>query len=56
MAMTLRVEDRLQGARNFTTWKERFTRILDVTDVLEHVNDKATTPIDATLLGSWKKG
>jgi hypothetical protein len=56
MAMTLRVEDRLQGAQNFPTWKERVTRILDVNDVLEHIDDKATTPTNASLLGSWKKG
>jgi hypothetical protein len=36
MALTLRVEDRLQGAQNFPTWKERVTRISDVNDVLEH--------------------
>jgi hypothetical protein len=40
MAMTLRVEDRLQGAQNFPTWKERVTRILDVNDVLEHIEIK----------------
>ena len=32
MAMQLRVEDRLQGAQNFPTWKERITSILDVSD------------------------
>ena len=29
---------------------------MDVNDVLEHVDDKATTPTDATFLGAWKKG
>jgi hypothetical protein len=29
---------------------------LDVNDVLEHVDDKTTAPIDATLSGAWKKG
>jgi hypothetical protein len=56
MAMTLRMEDRLQGAQNFATWKERVTMILDVNDVLEHVDNNATTPTDATLLVAWKKG
>jgi hypothetical protein len=56
MAMTLRVEDKLQGAQNFATWKERVTRILDVNNVLEHIDDKAAAPMDAALLGAWKKG
>jgi hypothetical protein len=51
-----RVEDRLQGAQNFPTWKEKITKILDVNDVLEHVDDKATTPMNVALLGVWKKG
>jgi hypothetical protein len=56
MAMTLRMEDRLQGAQNFATWKERVTMILDVNDVLDHVDSKAVAPTDATLLVAWKKG
>jgi hypothetical protein len=56
MAMTLRMEDRLQGAQNFVTWKERVTMVLDVNDVLDHVDDKATTPTDAAALVTWKKG
>ena len=38
MAMQLRVEDRLQGAQKFPTWKERITRILDVSDAEEHID------------------
>jgi hypothetical protein len=30
--------------------------ILDVNDVLEHVDNDATTPTNATLLVVWKKG
>jgi hypothetical protein len=56
MAMTLRMEDRLQGAQNFVTWKERVTMILDVNVVLDHVDDKAATPTDAAALVTWKKG
>ena len=40
MVMQLKVEDRLQGAQNFPTWKERITRILDVNDVEEHIDSK----------------
>jgi hypothetical protein len=56
MAMTLRMEDRLQGAQNFVTWKERVTMVLDVNDVLDHVDDKVAAPIDAVALVTWKKG
>jgi hypothetical protein len=56
MAMILRVEDRLQGAQNYPTSKERMTMILEVNDVSEHVSDKATTPTGATELVIWKKG
>ena len=50
------MEDRLQGAQNFATWKERVTMILDVNDVLDHVDDKAAAPTDAALFVAWKKG
>jgi hypothetical protein len=30
--------------------------ILDVNDVLDHVDDKATTPMDVAALVIWKKG
>jgi hypothetical protein len=50
------MEDRLQGAQNFAIWKEGVIMILDVNDVLEHVDDKASAPTDATLLVVWKKG
>jgi hypothetical protein len=56
MAMSLRVEDRLQGAQNYPTWKERMTMVLDVNDVLEHTPEIAVAPTDATQLAIWKKG
>ena len=46
MAVQLRVEDRLQGAQNFPTWKERITRILDVSDAEEHIESTKVTPIE----------
>jgi hypothetical protein len=55
MAMSLRVEDRLQGAQNYPTWKERMTMVLDVNDVLEHTPETATAPTDAAQLAIWKK-
>ena len=51
----MRVEDRLQGAQNFPTWKERITRILDVSDVEEHIESMKVAPIDQEDLASWKK-
>ena len=55
MAVQLRVEDRLQGAQNFPTWKERNTRILDVSDAEEHIDSTKVAPIDSIDLAAWKK-
>jgi hypothetical protein len=33
----MRVEDRLEGSRNFRSWKHRLHMILDENDLLEHV-------------------
>ena len=55
MAVQLRVEDRLQGTQNFPTWKERITRILDDSDVEEHVDSTKVAPIDLLYLIAWKK-
>ena len=52
MAVQLRVEDRLQGAQNFPTWKERITRILDVSDAEEHIESMKVAPIDPTDLAA----
>jgi hypothetical protein len=37
MATGMRVEDRLEGSRNFRSWKHRLQMILDKNDLLEHV-------------------
>ena len=55
MAVQLRVEDRLQGAQNFPTWKERITRILDASDAEEHIDSTKVAPTDPTDLAAWKK-
>ena len=44
MVVQLRVEDRLQGAQKFPTWKERIARILDVSDAKEHIDSKKFAP------------
>ena len=51
----MRVEDRLQSAQNFPTWKERITRILDVSDVEEHIDSMKVAPTDPTDSIAWKK-
>ena len=55
MVVQLRVEDILQGAENFPTWKERITRILDVSDAEEHIDSTTkVAPTDPTKLIAWK--
>ena len=55
MVVQLRVEDRLQGAQNFPTWKEMITRILDISDSEEHIDSTKVAPTDPTDLAAWKK-
>ena len=55
MVMQLRVEDRLQRAQNFPTWKERITRILDFNDVEEHIDSTKVAPTYLEDLIAWKK-
>ena len=50
MVVQLRVEDKLQGAQNFPTWKERITRVLDVNDAAEHIDSTKVAPTDPTEL------
>jgi len=54
--MSMRVEDRLQGAQNYPIWKERMTMVLKVNEVLEHTLETANTPTNATQQAIWKKG
>ena len=51
----MRVEDRLQGVQNFPTWKERITRILDVSDAEEHIDSTELAPTDPKYWVAWKK-
>src|SRR5713101_5079751 len=53
--MQLRVENRLKGAQDFPTWKERITRILDVSDVEEHIDSTKVVPTYPADLAAWKK-
>ena len=53
MVMQLRFEDRLQGAQIFPTWKERITRILDISDAKEHIESMKVASTDLTFLIAW---
>jgi len=50
MSIDLTVENRLDGASNFSPWKERITLILKVNDLLNFAKTTVTPPINATLL------
>ena len=52
MVVQLRVEDRLQGAQTFPTWKERITRILDVSDAEEHIDSTKVASTNPTNLAA----
>ena len=55
MVVQLIVEDRLRGAQNFPTLKERIIRIIDVSDAEEHIDSTKITPTDPAKLVPWKK-
>jgi hypothetical protein len=56
MASTsLRVEDRLDGASNFLSWKERVTLALKEYDLWEIVDKVVVPPNRSTRFGAHKK-
>ena len=55
MVVQLRVEYRLHGAKKFPTWKERITRILDVSDAEKHIESMKVAPTNPANLAAWKK-
>ena len=55
MLIGLRVEDKLDGASNFSPWKEQIMLILEVNDLLELTKPTITPPLDATLLAEHNK-
>ena len=55
MVVQLRVDDRLWAAQNFSTWKERITRVLDVSDVEKHIDSTKVAPTDPIELVAGKK-
>jgi hypothetical protein len=59
MATSLRVEDRLDGAANFSRWKERIVLLLQECELWDIVNstqqNPVTVPTDAIILAEYTK-
>jgi hypothetical protein len=59
MASSLRFEDRLDGAANFSPWKERIVLLLEEAELWDIVNNTQSNPVivptDATLLAAFQK-
>lgn len=55
MSTSLRVLDKLDGASNFSPWKEQIMLILEVNDLLELTKPTITPPINATQLAEHNK-
>jgi hypothetical protein len=55
MATNMRVEDMLEGSRNFRSWKHRLQIILDENDLLEHVTVGVPEPDEAEKKTKHKK-
>ena len=58
MVFGLRVEDRLDGAANFSPWKARITLILEENELWDIVHSTTTNPIvpaDATDKATFMK-
>jgi hypothetical protein len=55
MATSMRVEGRLEGSRNFRSWKHRLQMILDENDLLEHVTVGVPEPDEAEQKTKHKK-
>lgn len=54
-AIGLRFIDRLEGASNYSPWKERITLVLMENDIWEFANQKLTPSTDATQLADHNK-
>ena len=51
----MNVEDRLDGASNFISWKSWVLIILEENDLLKFVNEKVPEPEEETKKTKWKK-
>jgi len=55
MVPSLRVEDRLDGASNFRSWKTRILLFLDENDIQNYVKESVSEPQDAKEKANHKK-
>lgn len=55
MATGLSVEDRLNGAENFSPWKDRIALLLEEFELWDIVDKAVTIPTNATLLVEYNK-
>ena len=52
---SVKVEDRLDGASNFNSWKSRVLIILEESDLLKFVNEKVLELEEEAEMTQWKK-
>ena len=55
MANNVRVEDRLEGASNFFSWKTRIITILEELELEEYIEKEIPIPQDETKKLTWKR-
>ena len=55
MSLGLRYEDRLEGASNFSAWKERIALLLEENEIWNIVEKTIVIHTDATLLVEYNK-
>ena len=55
MSTNMRVEDRLDGAANFKSWKHRIQLILEENELLDHVKKMLPEPEDEKAKAKFKK-
>ncbi|XP_059067626.1 uncharacterized protein LOC131858409 [Cryptomeria japonica] len=55
MVNGLKVEDKLDGAANYTSWKFRILIVLEENDLLNYVKSVVDEPSDDTEKAQWRK-
>ena len=55
MVTSVSVEDRLDGASNFNSWKSRLLITLEESDLMKFVEEVVPEPDDASEKSQWKK-
>lgn len=55
MVTSVRVEDRLDGASNFSSWKSRLTLVLEENDILSYMEEEVPEPQKESEKFLWKR-